>query len=124
MVRIVSVLVSRNFTNVQVFHTVDFSELLICYAGATIKEEKSTAPNPHPGTQVSSYSDSSSTGVIQHFHYGNDDEHDSDVHANFESFEHQFQEWQEKFHQEMDAFNENLNRHIQENIRNSFRQYK
>ncbi|XP_037032770.1 uncharacterized protein LOC119071810 [Bradysia coprophila] len=84
----------------------------------TTKEEKTTSPNPYPGTVVSSYSDSSNTGVIQHFNYelnGDGNEFSSQLGA----INTEFQEWQEKFQKEMEAFNANFHKQMLKNFQSS-----
>lgn len=85
-------------------------KLISCnfYAGVTTKEERSTEPNPNLGTAVSSHMDSSSSGVIQQFNYGNG----GALASKIDAITKQFQEWQQKFQHEMTAFNTNLNNQI------------
>lgn len=87
--------------------------------GVTTKEEKSTDPNPYPGTVVSSHSDSSSTGVIQQLNHGNGHEYDVDLQSHIDSLNKQFQDWQQKFKQEMDEFNMNFHQQVHNNFQYS-----
>lgn len=68
---------------------------------------------------MSDYSEASRTGshVIQHFNYGDVDE---SVPVNIGLMNQQFQEWHDKFQQEMNAFNMNVHKEIFQNIQNSF----
>lgn len=87
--------------------------------GATTKEDKSTEPNPYPGTKISDYSEASRSGshVTQHFHHG---DVDSSITAELSQINKQMQEWQEKFQQQMNEFNTNLHNDILQNIQKSF----
>lgn len=79
--------------------------MVFIFVGVITKEEKSTVPNPDPGTKVSSHSDSSSTGVVQQFNYGTSGGNEDDMSSRVDSINKRFQEWQEKFQQDMNTFN-------------------
>lgn len=88
--------------------------------GVTTKEENLTAPNPHPGTKVSDYSEASRTGshVIQHFNHGDEG---AAVAADMELWNKQIQEWHDRFQQQMNSFNMNFHNELLQSIKNSYR---
>ncbi|KAG4069027.1 hypothetical protein HA402_008338 [Bradysia odoriphaga] len=85
----------------------------------TTKEEKTTSPNPYPGTVVSSYSDSSNTGVIQHFNYELNGGNEHELSSQLGAINAEFQDWQQKFQKEMETFNANFHKQMLKNFQSS-----
>lgn len=69
---------------------------------------------------MTSNTDSSSTGVIQHTYFGDGGEGGDEFSASTDMINKQFQEWQEKFQEQMNAFNMNFQQQILQNLKYSF----
>lgn len=65
---------------------------------------------------MSSHSDSSSSGVFQETNFGNINEFKDDFAAKRDAINKQFQEWQQKFQNEMNAFNMNFQKQILQSL--------
>lgn len=89
------------------------------YAGVTTLEQNSTNPNPYPGTSMTSNSDSSITGVVQQTVFGDIDNVADEFYSNIASLNKQHQEWQEKFQEQMNAFNMNFQKQMLQNLQYS-----